>query len=75
MEMILLRMIQSKTSVSHEIILGAVPLVIGALFQTITHVHQMYTQDVDHLPRLALESSMQLTLEEEGRSWYSQVVV
>ena len=77
------RMIRSKPSVPHQIILaefGASPLQLDAAFHAITYLHRArdFSSSSDgrlrlRLPWLALSSSMALSAEGDQRCWYSRL--
>lgn len=69
-------MIRSKPSTPHEIIraeLGAAPVVTEALLQTVTFLRRIGDLPQQRYPRLALDSSRQLSEEGDTRCWYTQV--
>ena len=75
------RMIRSKPSVPHQIILaefGASPLQLDVAFQAITYLHRVkdFSSSSDgrlRIPWLALSSSMTLSADGDQRCWYSRL--
>ena len=75
--LMLARMIRSKRSVPHDIVraeFAAPPMVVEALFQTVTLLHRLRELPPERLARRAFESSRQLAEEGHTRGWYTQVL-
>ena len=76
--MMLARMIRSnKPSVPHNIVraeFAAPPMVVEALFQTVTLLHRLRELLPERLARRAFESSRQLAKEGHTGGWYTQVL-
>ena len=75
--MMLARMIRSKPSMPHDIVKAefvAPPMVVEALFQTVTLLHKLRELPPEQLARRAFESSRQLAEEGHTRVWYTHVL-
>lgn len=75
--MMISRMIRNKPFVPHEIIraeLVAGPMVVDALFQTVTYLQRIQQMDPHRYPRLALQSSQFIASEGHTRSWYARIL-
>ena len=75
--LMLAKMIRSKPSVPHDIVraeFAAPPMVIEALFQTVTFLHRLRELPPERLTRRAFESSRQLAEEGHTGVWYTQVL-
>ena len=70
----LARMICSKPSMPHDIVRAeftAPPMVVEALFQTVTLLHRLRELPPEQLARRAFESSRQLAEEGHTGGWYT----
>ena len=75
--LMLARMIRSKPSVPHDIVkveFVAPPMVVEALFQTVTLLHGLRELPPERLARQAFESSPQLAEEGHTGVWYTEVL-
>ena len=69
-------MIRSKASVPHDIIraeLGASPIIIEALFRSVTCIQRLWELPKRRYPRLALMSSRQLGENGDIHCWYAEM--
>ena len=75
--LMLSRMIRSKPSTPHDIVRAefvAPPMVVEALFQTISFIYRMREMPTDRLSHRAFEASRQLAEDGHTGSWYAQML-